>query len=187
MDIVENVKVVYLILALIGMGLGVRTDIRERKFPNGILVDTILLGILFGLYSGHLMESIIGFLLLNILGIFFHRYHLISAGDMKFLSVIFLFINILDVNTCLMYLVFICVCAGIQFYYFYRKTNRSLIQEFKKGLFSVKALALFKINTFSELKFENKKEMLDKTVPLTLPMYLAFVLTVISRTIFTFV
>ena len=183
MDIVQIVKLVYLILGMIGMGFGVYTDIRERKFPNSILVDVIVVGLLYALYSGHLLESIFGFILMNIIGVFFHRYHLISAGDMKFLSVIFLFISIRDIDLCMTFLLALLVTMLAYFCSFYRQRNMSLLQEIKKGLFSIKALLLFKINTFSELKFDSKKEMLEKTVPMTLPIYIAFVITMVSQAI----
>lgn len=178
-DYKEIVEIVLLISSIIIMGKGVLCDIKERRYPNSILMSTIVIGIFYSFYSGRIMESIIGFIIVNIIGIIFHKYKLMASGDMKYLSTLFLFISIRDIQSCLMLIAFMLVIALIQGYIFYRKLNVDIKNEMKKQMFAYKALFLYRINTFSRLDFNSKDEMLEKSIPFTMPMYFAYVLTII--------
>lgn len=60
-------QLVLLISSIIIMGLGVHSDRKLRKFPNQILLSIFIIGIAYGIIGGHILESIFGFIVANIL------------------------------------------------------------------------------------------------------------------------
>lgn len=174
-NITETVRITLLLSSYILMGVGVIHDIKDRRYPNTILGSIIILGLVYAMYSGHLLESIIGFFLINVMGIICHKYRFISAGDMKYLSTIFLFISIRDYMTCIFLMVYMLFITFIFGYYFYKRNNKNYSEELKKQMFSYKALFMFRINTFSNFDYKSKEEMLKKSIPYTLPIYLSYI------------
>lgn len=183
MQITEIVRLVLLFSSFILMGIGVYTDIKERKYPNSILFSTILIGFVYALFSGHIVQSIFGFLLINVFGIAFHKYKLMSAGDMKYLSSVFFYLNIMNFSSSIMFIIYTLLVTSFIGYRFYRKLDYNIPKKLKSELFSYKALIVYRINTFSEHTYSSKEEMLEKSLPFTLPIFLAFILTVITNTV----
>lgn len=176
----EIIRIVLLISSLILMGTGVYWDIKERKYPNSIILSTLVIGIIYGIVSGHIIESILGFLFINAIGVFFHKHSLMSPGDMKYLSTIMLFISLRNYTACGLLIAYMIIIGAIIGFIFYKKTGKNMKEDMKKQLFSYKALFVYRINTFPSLKFENMDEMLAKTIPFTLPMYLAYAFSVLT-------
>ena len=171
------VQLVLLLASFILMGYGVWTDIKERRYPNSILLSTIIVGLVYAVVSHQIVEAIVGFLIVNLIGIFLHKFSLMSPGDMKYLSSLFLFISLTDIRSCMMLLAYMVVITLVLGYYFYKKLEKNMGEELKKEMKAYKMLFMFRVNTFSSLKYENKEEMLEKTMPFTLPIYLSFILT----------
>ena len=177
----EIIELSLLLASEILMGIGVYNDIKERKYPNKILASTIILGFAYAFYAGHIMQSITGFVLVNIIGIFMFKHHVMSSGDLKFLSTIMIFISITDIPSCIILCFYLVLTALIIGHMFYKKTGKSILEDLKNQVFSLKSLFFFKVNTFTKSKFENKEEMLENSIPFTLPIFLSFLATIITK------
>jgi len=176
----EIIRIVLLFSSFIMMGAGVYWDIKDRKYPNSIILSTLFIGLVYGLVSGHIIESILGFLIMNAIGIFFHQHSIMSPGDMKYLSTIMLFVSLRDYLTCGLLIAYMLVFGAIIGVIFYKRTGKNMKEDMKTQLFSYKALFAYRINTFPSLKYENRDEMLAKTIPFTLPMYLAYIFATLT-------
>ena len=182
----SGTEIVLLITSIIVMGLGVRSDWKLRKFPNQVLLSIFILGLIYGAYAGHLVESVFGFLIANLIGIFFYTHHMMAPGDMKYLSTIFLFISIRHYQTCVILIIYMLISGVIMGYFFYKRTctnTKEMTEKLKNELTTYRAFVLYHINLFHQVKssdFSNTEEMLANTMPFTLPMYTAFVATVLT-------
>lgn len=185
MEITEIVKLILLLSSFIIMGNGVYTDIKERKYPNSNILGTIILGLFYGISSGHVWESLFGFLIINIFGVFLHKYNLMSSGDMKYLSTIFLFISIRNIPLCIILMIYMLIMTFLVGHVLYNKSNEEINNDLKQELDSYKFLLMYRINTFEKKEYKNKTELLKYSIPFTLPLYLAYILTVITTLIYT--
>lgn len=186
MQLTEMIKTILLLSSIAVMGIGIFHDIKYRTFPNIVLFSIILLGIGYSAFAGHVLESIFAFLFINLFGILLHKYRLLSPGDMKYLSTIFLYINIRDIPSCILFILYITISISVQSYLFYRHNGRTLKREALKGIRSIKTLLFYKVNTFSDLQFESHEEMMLKTMPFTVPMYVGFLLVIVTNAIILF-
>lgn len=182
----ETVRLVLMVSANIIMLLGVRRDCKERKFPNEYLLCLIAIGVMYCLSSGFLMEGLFGFFIVNLIGVFFHKWNLMAAGDMKFLSSLFLFINIRDWQSCIMLIAYMLLVTMVMGFFFYKRNNKNMSEEMKRQMTAYKALFMYRLNLFEKNEFKTKEEMLEKTIPFTEPMFIAFLLTLITRSLCVF-
>ena len=106
-----------------------------------------------------------------------------ASGDSKYLSSLFLFISLLDIKTCLILIIYMLIVGFTIGKIFYSSLNKNMKDELKYELFAYKALVLYRINTFKIPEFDNKDELLTKTIAFTVPMYIAFVLTILTQLI----
>ena len=86
---------IFLILSLIAMFFGVIVDIKEKKFPNYIVIILLLLGMFYFCQTNSIKELIVPlclFVLFNFIGIYLHKIKLVAPGDMKFFSLFPFFI-----------------------------------------------------------------------------------------------
>lgn len=179
-------QLVLLISSIIVMGLGVHSDRKLRKFPNQILLSIFIIGIAYGIIGGHILESIFGFIVANVIGVLFYKHHIMASGDMKFLSTIFLYISVLNIPVCLTLIGYMLLFSVFIGYFFYKRnydTKEEIVDKLKGELASYKMLFMYRTNTFHQTKtedFNSREEMLQKTIPFTLPMYLGYVATVIT-------
>lgn len=179
-----NIKWLVLIVSLFIMFIGVISDIKYRKYPNIIVLLTILTGLVFSYLNNHLIISIIGFIVINIIGIFFHKYKLVASGDMKYLSSTMFFVNIYDINIMLAYIVFLLFISCIVGIVHYKRLNVSLKQEITRSINNYRNLILFKTNSFSSnTEHYSKEEILTKTIPFTLIIFMALILVILCEVI----
>lgn len=180
-NVAENL---ILFTATISMACGVYQDIKDRRFPNSMIYTLIFLGFLYSFYKHQVPEAFLGFIAMNVIGIVFHKYHLIAPGDMKYLSTIFLFISVRDWKTCVLYIVMACIFSLIHSAIFYRKKyngdTKKIKEQLESEVTSLSYLCKFRINTFktvSRSNFETKEDMLANSMPYTIPLFLAFVVS----------
>lgn len=189
MELQNIITLTLLLVALFYMGLGVKSDINNRIFPNKYLLPIIIIGEIYAIYKGWLLQGNFGFILVNIAGIFFHKYHILSSGDMKYLSTLFFFIPLTD-SICLVLILYLLIISMIIGYRFYKKLNKDPLQELKKELVSYKVLLLLRKNVFHTPNisdFANKEELLAKTMPFTVIIFVAFVLTIATQWIISII
>ncbi len=182
-DTTGIIRIILLLTTFAVMGIGVWKDTKERRYPNSIILVTMILGLIYATVSGHLFESIFGFMIMNIIGVFLYKYNLMASGDSKYLSSLFLFISLLDIKTCLILIIYMLIVGFTIGKIFYSSLNKNMKDELKYELFAYKALVLYRINTFKIPEFDNKDELLTKTIAFTVPMYIAFVLTILTQLI----
>lgn len=69
-------------------------DIQERRFPNSLFVLLFVTGLFTAYLSGHLVSSIIYFIIVSLFSVFVLFGHFgLKAGDLKFFSCLFLFFD----------------------------------------------------------------------------------------------
>lgn len=172
-----------LITAMILMAIGVGYDCKFRKYPNSIIISLIILGFFYGIFSNTLLSGILGFLLFNVFGYQMYKRKLLNPGDSKFLSTLFLYLDILSIKGPAILIVFILLVGGLYGISFYKKkyqTNEKVMEKLKQEMNSMKYLFAFKINTFKSTdsyNYDNLEVLKKDTMPFTLPFYIAFVVT----------
>ena len=179
-------SLILLSLFIILTGYCVYQDCKTRKIPNKLFLIGIIIGLLYGLVSHHLLESILGFILITVMGVYARKFHLMYSGDMKFLSILFFILNLRNIRECI-FMIFYCLVMSFIFgIYFYNKQKKHILEELKKEMVAYKAI-FYKLNLFKLPTYETKEEMLAKTMPFTLPIYLAFLATLLTECVLYFV
>ncbi len=163
---------------LIILACGFFQDLSSRKCPNGIIEAGFLAGILYAWLAGHFLASLITLILLNIMGLLFFKYRIMSAGDMKYLSLTVLFFNPFCFKELACFILFLFLFSLLYDMTARNKNVKQILTEIKQGITSLKLL-IYRINPCKKLEMENmsKEEKIRETLPFTLPIYLALVLT----------
>ena len=173
------------LLAFLLLSYGAYSDWKTRKFPNWIFLLTFIVGLFYCWIAEQIGQGMLGFILLNCIGLFFHKYHLVAPGDMKYISLVFLFVNMFDGIKVLIYVIALVVWSLFLGFIYYYHQNKKMGEEFKKGfrdmfLFFTMRVPMPQVNLEG-----NVEEIRERTFPLTLPMYFAFV-TISIYTYFVF-
>lgn len=168
-------NIMLLAIANVLMLYGVGMDIKCRKFPNIVLLIIIMIGIIGATLQQHLYSSIVFFLLINGVGIYLHKLKILAAGDSKFLSVIPFFIDFSQgyafVSFLIPMFVSMLLIGGLKLY---KDMGSETLKEIKRQLMDIKIFILSNF-TVSPQKGEYQGDaLLQKTLPFTLQIYLAF-------------
>ena len=168
---------IFLILSLIAMFFGVIVDIKEKKFPNYIVIILLLLGMFYFCQTNSIKELIVPlclFVLFNFIGIYLHKIKLVAPGDMKFFS-LFPFFIVWSPKTSI---IFIFILDFISMIYLsiriFRKEKslKSIFTNFKNQIFELKVFLLSKIRISPDYTQVSK----DEGIAFTVPLFISFLI-----------
>ena len=168
---------IFLILSLIAMFFGVIVDIKEKKFPNYIVIILLLLGMFYFCQTNSIKELIVPlclFVLFNFIGIYLHKIKLVAPGDMIFFS-LFPFFIVWSPKTSI---IFIFILAFISIIYvsirIFRKEKslKSIFTNFKNQIFELKVFLLSKIRISPDYTQVSK----DEGIAFTVPLFISFLI-----------
>lgn len=184
MDLRMILEVSALIAGLSVLGKGVITDIKERRFPLNDFIQAMGLGCI---YQCLRMEGIeldqfswlFLFVIFNILGIGIHNFLKISAGDLKFLSVMILFLDLKEPDILLVLIISI-LGIGLAWAFFwpilhYRDISK-IKEHYKMELWNLKSF-LYTKQTITDISMLEGEELKKQTHPFTVQLYLALLIT----------
>lgn len=169
-------------ILLMGCGCmlaGAVYDIKMRIFPNWLWGLTLLIGIIYSYRQHFIAVALAMFLIINAIGIFFHKYNMMSAGDMKYISLFGLFINFSDVTSIAGVIVFLLISSVLVGVYYVIKKHRNLKEEAKNTYLQFRMWQVLKI------PYQKKELKKEDSIPLTVPCTIAFFLWQLHFHIFT--
>lgn len=168
---------IFLILSLFSMFLGVIIDIKEKKFPNYIVIILLFLGMFYYCQTNSIKELIVPlcmFVLFNFIGIYLHKIKLVAPGDMKFFSLFPFFIDWSTKTS----IVFIFILAFVSMIYvsirIFRKEKslKSIFTNFENQIFELKVFLLSKIRISADYTQISK----DEGIAFTVPLFISFLI-----------
>lgn len=158
---------------------GIRKDIKERVFPNPIIISIAFIGELYSFVAGGYklaLGTTVLFILLNVIGMFFHKMAIVAPGDMKYFSLIAFFMK-WSWQNCLMLcfsLIVVSMLASLILSLKQGKSPKNVISDFKMHLTEVKIFCLSGIRTSKTYKEVDDN---DETIPFTIIILVAFIIT----------
>lgn len=166
---------------------GVIRDIKERRFSLNDFLQAAGLGLLYQLFlmeglSWDQINGFILFLIFNIASIFIYQRVKISAGDLKFLSVSILFLDLHDPSVLILYM--LCVIGiGLLWFLFWPWIHYHSLSEIKEHyqmeFWNIRSF-IYTQQTISDLSNLEGDELKKRSHPYTVQLYLALVLTTIG-------
>lgn len=162
--------------------LGMVSDFKTRKFKNKYLLCILILGIAYSILSlgFNAIYVLLLFCILTFIFIRFYEKNIIGAADLKTLSTAVLFVDFFNLKEMMIFSVLLCLFI-ILFTLYYLLKECGLSKEkwsdhFKSEILSFKELLYLKKFTKQTYK-EDSKELMERTVPYTLPICFTIILS----------
>ncbi|WP_286146328.1 A24 family peptidase [Ileibacterium valens] len=163
---------IFLFAGLLVLYIGMQVDLIKRSFPNALFLLGGAIGLVFAFSQTHGTNSLIAFLMVNLLGILCINRIGIGAGDMKYLSICFFFFNPFSLEICIFLIWFMLL-------YFISLWIRNGNTQTKKMIYEAKdELRILFLEAFvypeslhdPALKDKSKADK-QKLLPLTVPAF----------------
>lgn len=186
MELKNILELSTLFAGLFVLGRGVISDIRNRQFSNDDFLQAIGIGCIYQYVSMESLELeqfswIFLFLIFNLVGILAHHFVKISAGDLKFLSVMILFLDLNDPRTLPLLIVSILIIGGMWMIFWpiihYHDFNQ-VMQHYKAELWNLRSFIYTK-QTITDISDLQGEELKKRTHPFTVQLYLALLSTMV--------
>lgn len=185
MELKNIVEISALLAGLVVLGKGVITDIKERRFPINDFLQAFGLGCIFQClrmdgFSLDQFSWIFLFILFNIIGIVVHQLVKISAGDLKFLSVMILFLDLKDPKTLILLMILILIIGllWVIFWPILHYHDLTKIKEHYNMEFWNLRSFIYTKQTITDISSLQGEELKKQTHPFTVQLYLALLITI---------